>query len=129
MRCETCGKFVGYGEPRTDEIEVEVDDDGTIRLSGTLYLTCENCGLDLKSCEVDDQTDASMEFSDVENDKDVTFELGDDADISPTDRSAARVRYFGVSADVCVMMRMGDECHYRTVTVATEERASAFEDC
>lgn len=39
-RCPDCNKFVSYGDPDVDEVEIQLDDT-VLSMSGQLNLTCE----------------------------------------------------------------------------------------
>ena len=156
-RCPNCEKPVSYGKPRTDEIRVEVEEEGTVALHGSLYLTCGKCGRDLKSAKLEAEMDAYHEFPlpkvwDYEvllhlgrpPDEYLSFETVGDVKVRATGRNQATDRpgrptrnskYFGVKATVRVRRSVstpeGDyaEIHEKTITIAADEQESSFYDC
>lgn len=60
MRCPDCNKFVAYddsNEPEADD--VDIDRDGHVSGSIRVYLTCAECGTDLKEANFDLDVDMS----------------------------------------------------------------------
>jgi hypothetical protein len=155
--CPECKKSVWYGKPRTDEIRVEVEEEGTVTLHGTLYLTCGKCGRDLKSAKLEAEMDAYHEFPlpkvwDYEvllhlgrpPDEYLSFETVGDVKVRATGRNQATDRpgrptrnskCFGVKATVRVSRYVGSpdgigfETHEKTITIAADEKESSFEEC
>src|SRR4029077_1202759 len=66
MRCPDCNKFVGYDEPNTENIEVEIDEEeGTVTVQGELTLPCAECGTDLKSLNIEEEQGTADLFPDA----------------------------------------------------------------
>jgi hypothetical protein len=148
MRCQDCNKFVSYGEPNTDNLEVELEN-GSLTLRGELTLTCGECGTDLASCSVDAEENVSDLFdrNPDESAGETAIDLiEDEPSYEPTDRTEDKdrhgkpiknpryaKRFYGVEATVTIrrtiLDRDGKEVHSedREVTIAAEEQASSFE--
>ncbi len=153
MRCPDCQKFVSYGDAETSEIEVEINDT-ELAMNGTLYLTCGDCGTNLKSVELASETTieeevfpATPDSFDEENDI-VEYEIDGTPDIEPTSRSETKDRkgkpiksprywktFYGASASIDVARVITDKDGNEkardttTFTIEAEEQASAFEEC
>jgi hypothetical protein len=148
--CPDCKKSVSYGKPRTDEIKVEVKEQGWMTLCGTLYLTCGKCGRDLKSAKLAAKMDAYHEFPrlkywvGIPPDEYFSFETVGEAKVRATGRNQATDRpgrptneskYFGVKPTVRVCRIVGSpegaraEINEKTITIAAEEQESSFKDC
>jgi hypothetical protein len=64
MRCESCARFVSYGErdPEVEEVSVEAaDGGGTLTGTALVVLECAECGSDLKSASLDFSADFAHE--------------------------------------------------------------------
>jgi hypothetical protein len=88
-RCPDCNKFVSYGEIRLDEIEVEASD-SELRLSGPIYLTCGECGTDLRTAELEETLDITDEFPEPSEDvvfADLEYEVTGEPDITEASRT------------------------------------------
>ncbi len=148
--CPSCKESVSYGKPRTDEIKVEVKEEGWMTVRGTLYLTCAECGRDLKSAELEAEMDAYHEFprlkywEDIPPEEYLSFETVGEAKVRATGRNQAtdrpgrptnKSKYLGVKATVRVRRVVespeGDfaEVNEKTLTFAAEEQESSFKDC
>jgi hypothetical protein len=147
MRCPDCNKFVSYGEPNTENLEVELEN-GSLRMSGELMLTCGECGTNLASCFVDAEENVSDLFE--RNPDESAGETAEDLiegepSYEPTDRTEDNdrhgkpiknpryaKRFYGVEATVTIrrtiLDRDGKEVHSEDQehTIGTEEQASAF---
>lgn len=134
MRCADCGKFVSYGEP-----EIEIDDEnvseGRYSVVATMYLTCAECGTQLKSFTFDAEFDLGHECSDSQAYEHDNYECSVDTEATEkreTERNGKpiRTRYqrtfygieFSVRATCGVCQKVLD------TEESLSEQASSFEE-
>jgi hypothetical protein len=94
VRCPDYSKMVSFDELRIDEVEVSIEC-GVVWMSGTVYRPCAECGIDLKSAEVDGAANANDAFNEDGLPKGYTveYEISGDADISSTESVETKDRY------------------------------------
>jgi hypothetical protein len=147
-RCPDCNKFVSYGDPNTEGISVELNDD-KLSFSGEMYLTCGDCSTDLSSASLEDDEDVSNYFKakpDEDKGETAEYELVSE-EIEATDRTADKdrkgkkitnlryaKRFYGVSVQctICqtILNKEGEtigEPEEAEIELAAEEQASGFE--
>ena len=58
MRCPDCNKFVSYDDSTDPEVELEVDEEGSVTGTVRIVLTCADCSTELKDAEFEVDVDA-----------------------------------------------------------------------
>jgi hypothetical protein len=148
MRCADCNKFVPWGDPNTDNVNVDIDG-SELTLSGELMLTCGECGADIAAAAMDDSADVGDHFDgDPPDGQEWEYDLLE-ISYEPTERVVATstpgrvkrkrvaLKYIGVKAVATVARYLESwpdgSKDKRTltedITLTADEVASAFESC
>lgn len=61
MRCPDCNKFVGFDEGNVN-LDIDIDSNGAISISGEVTLPCAECGQDLKQLSVSEDVAGEDSF-------------------------------------------------------------------
>jgi hypothetical protein len=148
MRCPECKKFVSYGEPNTDNLEVSLEN-GSLTLAGELVLPCAECGTDLASASLEAEENI-LDLFNLKPDEELGETAEDeiaDSSLRGADRTAGTdrhgrpiknpryaKRYYGVEATVTISRTIRDrdrnaigEPETAEITLGAEEQASSFE--
>jgi len=125
MRCPDCNKFVGI-EMDEPELNLEVDNDGSITGEVRLVQTCAECGTELAEANL--TMEGEVEFTHDDNcKKESGLEL-DNEEAENDDRYKGKGRYarhFYV-ADVRAVVRCPDCGMEQEFDTSVEEQASSF---
>ena len=125
-RCPDCNKFVGI-EMAEPELDLNVDNDGSITGEVRLVQTCADCGSELAEANL--TIEGKVEFTHkVDCKKESGLEL-DTEEAENDDRYEGKGRYskhFYV-ANVCVVVKCPDCESRQEFDTTVEEQASSFE--
>lgn len=133
-RCGNCNKFVSYGDPDI-EVNSERVEDGVALADVEVYLTCAECGQQIKQALLSFEEPVEHECEKISDPTDYDHTR---TDWSATDRVDMRVKngkaghprtwrtYYG--ATVTLTFNCGHCGEEVEVVGEVEEQASAFED-
>lgn len=149
-RCSSCNKFVSYGDPEFNNVNVEAtrDSDTTVLVSGNveMNLVCGECGDTLKSGSIDFEQTIDLAQFEVQGEGQKPEKLPEDADVNvdneepeASERSEGKGRgtrtFYGFTMPVTVTLTVPGESDdapsvemTATIDIAVDLQASSFEE-
>ncbi len=112
MRCPSCNKFVSFDTETEPEVDVEIDEEGTVTGSVRIVNTCAECGEELKEASLElevDLTEACAAHVNEEGEEKHSLSVDDDgserterSDGKPGTPSRYRRHFYGARVTVSV---------------------------
>lgn len=138
MRCESCGKFVSYGEDFEPEITEESVSNGTLTGEVRVVLDCSECGDELKEANLEYEAEIEHDCRDAFDNDELEFEIQETSTsftsrLQEKDRKGKLItnpRYMKTfyGADIVTTIKcMKCEQDDIMVEASVEEQASSFE--
>lgn len=126
MRCDQCNKFVSFDDSNEPEINrEEIDVDGCLSIDGRIYLSCADCGQELKEFNFEFE-----EFLELDGHK--GHDLSVNVNLSEmTQRSEGKGRGLKTFYGVLIEGEISCSCNDQTVanfTLSDECQASAMDE-
>lgn len=143
MRCPDCQKFVSFDTDVEPDVDLQVDDFGTVSGNCRIVNACADCGTELTSADFDIEVD----FTDTVDDHkkafpDKTHTLSVSGDASRTERSQTegrngkpltgparyRKHYYGATIDVTLECSCGEALDHDSETWSDDVQASGMDE-
>lgn len=149
-RCNSCNKFVSYGDPEFGDVDVDAtrEDDVTVQVNGSveMNLVCGECGDTLKTGTIDFEQTIDLAQFEVQGEGQKPEKLPEDADVNvdneepeASERSEGKGRYarkfYGFTMPVTVTVTVPGESDdapsvemTATINIADDMQASSFDE-